>query len=89
MSTHSTSSNHAPWTGMLPVDDTALAVSDTGGTGTPVVYLNGQFATQGYWRRVIAELGTEQWRHITFDERARGRKSQRARGTAGKSSRRR
>ncbi|RAG80928.1 alpha/beta hydrolase [Streptacidiphilus pinicola] len=78
MSTHSTSSTHAAWTGMLPVDDTALAVSDTGGTGTPVVYLNGQFATQGYWRRVIAELGTEQWRHITFDERARGRKSQRS-----------
>jgi pimeloyl-ACP methyl ester carboxylesterase len=37
-----------------------------------VVYLNGQFATQGYWRRVIAELGTG-WRHITYDERARGR----------------
>ncbi|MFD9284735.1 alpha/beta fold hydrolase, partial [Streptomyces mirabilis] len=34
--------------------------------------LNGQFATQGYWRRVIAELGTG-WRHITYDERARGR----------------
>jgi pimeloyl-ACP methyl ester carboxylesterase len=57
---------------MVPVDDTALAVTDTGGPGIPVVYLNGQFATQGYWRRVIAELGT-QWRHITYDERARGR----------------
>ncbi len=63
-----------PWTGMVPVDDTALAVTDTGGTGTPVVYLNGQFATQGYWRRTIAELGP-QWRHITYDERARGRRS--------------
>jgi pimeloyl-ACP methyl ester carboxylesterase len=62
----------ATWTGMLPVDDTALAVSDTGGSGTPVVYLNGQFATQGYWRRVIADLGPS-WRHITYDERARGR----------------
>lgn len=62
------------WTGMVPVDDTALAVTDTGGTGVPVVYLNGQFATQGYWRRVLAELGP-QWRHITYDERARGRKS--------------
>ncbi|GLY76240.1 alpha/beta fold hydrolase [Actinoallomurus iriomotensis] len=60
------------WTGMVPVDDTALAVTDTGGPGIPVVYLNGQFATQGYWRRVIAELGPE-WRHITYDERARGR----------------
>jgi pimeloyl-ACP methyl ester carboxylesterase len=59
---------------MVPVDDTALAVTDTGGTGTPVVYLNGQFATQGYWRRVIAELGPR-WRHITYDERARGRRS--------------
>jgi pimeloyl-ACP methyl ester carboxylesterase len=62
---------------MVPIDDTALAVTDTGGPGIPVVYLNGQFATQGYWRRVIAELGTE-WRHITLDERARGRKSKRS-----------
>ena len=43
---------------MVPVDDTALAVTDTGGPGIPVVYLNGQFATQGYWQRVIADLGT-------------------------------
>ena len=62
----------ATWAGMVAVDDTALAVTDTGGAGTPVVYLNGQFATQGYWRRVIADLGTG-WRHITYDERARGR----------------
>lgn len=61
------------WTGMLAVEDTALAVTDTGGAGIPVVYLNGQFATQGYWRHVIAELGTQDWRHITFDERARGK----------------
>jgi pimeloyl-ACP methyl ester carboxylesterase len=60
------------WTGMVPVDDTALAVTDSGGPGIPVLYLNGQFATQGYWRRVVAELGTG-WRHITYDERARGR----------------
>jgi hypothetical protein len=65
------------WVGMVPVDDTALAVTDRGGSGVPVVYLNGQFATQGYWRRVIAELGPE-WRHITYDERARGRKSGRS-----------
>jgi pimeloyl-ACP methyl ester carboxylesterase len=57
---------------LVPVDDTALAVTDTGGPGVPVVYLNGQFATQSYWRRVIAELGTG-WRHITYDERARGK----------------
>ncbi|MET8149618.1 alpha/beta fold hydrolase [Actinoplanes sp. NPDC049668] len=65
------------WTGMVPVDDSALAVTDTGGAGVPVVYLNGHFATQGYWRRVLAELGTG-WRHITYDERARGRKSLRS-----------
>ncbi len=57
---------------MVPVEDTALAVTDTGGPGIPVVYCNGQFATQGYWRRVIAELGSE-FRHITYDERARGK----------------
>ncbi|MBV1850702.1 alpha/beta fold hydrolase [Catellatospora tritici] len=62
------------WTGMVEIDDTALAVTDPGGDGLPVVYLNGQFATQGYWRRVIAELGPG-WRHITYDERARGRRS--------------
>lgn len=62
---------------MVPVDDTALAVTDSGGSGPCVVYLNGQFATQGYWRRVIAELGPG-WRHITYDERARGRKSGRS-----------
>jgi pimeloyl-ACP methyl ester carboxylesterase len=60
------------WTGMVPVDDTALAVTDTGGGGIPVIYCNGQFATQGYWRRVIADLGAG-FRHITYDERARGK----------------
>jgi pimeloyl-ACP methyl ester carboxylesterase len=74
---NSTPSTASPWTGMVPVDDTALAVTDTGGSGIPVLYLNGQFATQGYWRRVIAELGTG-WRHITYDERGRGRKSKRS-----------
>ncbi|MFD0339643.1 alpha/beta fold hydrolase [Streptomyces sp. NPDC127117] len=74
---NSTSPTDEEWTGMVPVDDTALAVTDTGGPGIPVVYLNGQFATQGYWRRTIAELGGG-WRHITYDERARGRKSKRS-----------
>jgi pimeloyl-ACP methyl ester carboxylesterase len=77
MTKNSTSSTGPVWTGMVPVDDTALAVSDTGGPGIPVVYLNGQFATQGYWRRVVAELGPG-WRHITYDERGRGRKSKRS-----------
>jgi pimeloyl-ACP methyl ester carboxylesterase len=57
---------------MVSVDDTALAVSDTGGAGLPVVYLNGSYADQSHWRRVIAALGGE-YRHITFDERARGK----------------
>lgn len=72
MTTNSTFSTNSKWTGMVAIDDTALAVTDTGGPGTPVVYLNGQFATQGYWRRVIAELGPG-YRHITYDERARGK----------------
>ncbi|MGY2112751.1 alpha/beta fold hydrolase [Nocardia gipuzkoensis] len=72
MTKDNTSSTDSKWTGMVPVDDTALAVTDTGGPGLPVVYLNGQFATQGYWRKVIAELGPG-FRHITYDERARGK----------------
>ncbi|MDF3297221.1 alpha/beta fold hydrolase [Streptomyces tropicalis] len=72
MTKNSTPPATSAWTGRVPVDDTALAVTDTGGPGVPVVYLNGQFATQGYWRRVVAALGPG-WRHITYDERARGR----------------
>ena len=60
------------WSGMVPVDDTALAVTDTGGLGCSVVYLNGAYADQSHWRRVIAELGSD-YRHITYDERARGK----------------
>lgn len=77
MTKDSIPSANSRWTGLVPVDDTALAVTDTGGPGIPVLYLNGQFATQGYWRRVVAELGT-QWRHITYDERARGTRSKRS-----------
>ncbi|MGH3200911.1 MAG: hypothetical protein ACRDOA_09480 [Streptosporangiaceae bacterium] len=40
------------WTGMVPVDDTAPAATDTGGAGRPVLYINGHFASQGHWRRV-------------------------------------
>jgi pimeloyl-ACP methyl ester carboxylesterase len=56
---------------MVPVDDTALSVTDTRGPGRAVVYLNGSFASQRPWRPVIAELGPG-WRHVTYDERARG-----------------
>ncbi|MRH86861.1 alpha/beta fold hydrolase [Nocardia sp. SYP-A9097] len=62
---------------MVEVDDTALAVTDTGGNGTPIVYLNGAYADQKHWRRVISELGPG-YRHITFDERARGKSEQSA-----------
>jgi pimeloyl-ACP methyl ester carboxylesterase len=62
----------SPWTGMVPVDDSALAVSDTNGDGVPVIYLNGHAGVQRQWRRVLAELGTE-WRHITYDMRGRGK----------------
>ena len=56
---------------MVRVDDTALSVTDTRGSGPPVLYLNGSYASQRSWRRVIAELGPG-WRHVTYDERARG-----------------
>jgi hypothetical protein len=46
------------WASKLPVEDTALAVTDTGGPGIPVIYLNGQFTTQCHWKKAIAELGT-------------------------------
>jgi pimeloyl-ACP methyl ester carboxylesterase len=70
--TTSNSTNSA-WSGKLPFEDTALAVTDTGGCGIPVIYLNGQFSTQFHWKKVIAELGKTEWRHITYDERARGK----------------
>ena len=60
------------WRGMIPVEDTALAVTDLGGPGIPVVYLNGSYADQSHWRKVVGDLGPD-WRHILYDERARGR----------------
>lgn len=64
--------DQSTWTGMVPFEDTALAVTDHRGPGPAVVYLNGGFGSQGHWKPVISELGPE-WRHITYDERARGR----------------
>ncbi|MFD6398872.1 alpha/beta fold hydrolase [Nocardia sp. NPDC060249] len=72
MRTTSVASTDSTWTGMVTVDDTSLAVTDTGGSGIPVLYVNGHVATQKYWRHVITELGP-QWRHITYDMRARGK----------------
>ncbi|WNG86613.1 alpha/beta fold hydrolase [Mycobacterium sp. ITM-2016-00317] len=56
---------------MVPFDDTALSVTDTRSAGVAVLYLNGSYASQRSWFRVIAELGPG-WRHVTYDERARG-----------------
>ncbi|KAB8194296.1 alpha/beta fold hydrolase [Nonomuraea phyllanthi] len=67
-----THSHASSWSGMVAVDDTALAVTDTRGPGQALVYLNGSYASQRSWRRVIAELGPR-WRHLTYDERARGK----------------
>lgn len=61
----------------VPVDDAILAVTDTGGSGIPVLYLNGHMASQWHWKRVIAELGPG-WRHITYDMRGRGRSTRSA-----------
>ncbi|MFJ9367286.1 alpha/beta fold hydrolase [Nocardia sp. NPDC101769] len=69
---NNTASANSTWTGMVAVEDTALAVTDTGGNGVPVVYLNGSYASQKHWKKVIADLGPG-FRHITFDERARGK----------------
>lgn len=58
------------WTGMVPVDDAALAVTDTvtdtGGAGVPVLCLNSQFATRACWRHMIAELRLR-WRRTTHE----------------------
>lgn len=67
-----TEPKNQPWTGFVAIDDTRLAVTDTGGIGPVVVYLNGAYSSQPAWQRVIDELGPE-WRHITYDERARGK----------------
>lgn len=76
MTTSSPTPMNAPtWTGRVPVDDTTLAVTDTGGPGIPVVYLNGAYASQRHWKRVVADLGSG-YRHISFDERGRGRSGQ-------------
>ncbi|MGG8409409.1 alpha/beta fold hydrolase, partial [Streptomyces sp. 12297] len=67
-----TTSTVPPKTGMLPVDDTQLFLTDTRGPGRPVVYLNGCYGDRRPWLPVISELDSG-WRHITYDERARGR----------------
>jgi len=65
------------WTGMVSVDDTALAMTDTGGTGIPVVYLNGSYADQSHWRKVIADLGPAGGTSHTTSAPAANRRSRR------------
>ncbi|BAW10421.1 alpha/beta fold hydrolase [Nocardia seriolae] len=72
MTTTAIHTDTTTWTGLVQVEDTALAVTDTGGNGPAVIYLNGSYATQSNWKKVIADLGPG-YRHITFDERARGK----------------
>lgn len=62
---------------MIKVEDTALSVADSGGSGRPVVYLNGAYANWKHFKPVIAALGND-FRHITFDARARGKSKQSA-----------
>jgi pimeloyl-ACP methyl ester carboxylesterase len=63
---------NAKWSGFISVEDTKLFVTDTGGSGQTIIYLNGSYANQGHWRGVIKELGAD-YRHVLFDERARGK----------------
>lgn len=77
MTISSFSSTHSAWTGTITVEDTELAVTDAGGSGPAVIYLNGAYANQKPWKPVIAELG-EGFRHITYDMRARGKSEQSA-----------
>lgn len=60
------------WSGFLPVDDTELYITDTGGSGQSIIYLNGSYANHGHWKSVVKELGLN-YRHILYDERARGK----------------
>jgi pimeloyl-ACP methyl ester carboxylesterase len=64
--------NTTRWSGLIPVDDTKLFITDTGGDGPTIIYLNGSYANQGHWKGVVKELGLN-YRHILYDERARGK----------------
>ncbi|WP_433256732.1 alpha/beta fold hydrolase [Streptosporangium sp. CA-135522] len=52
--------------------DTRLHGTDTPGPTPALLFLNGAFATQRHWKRVIQRLGG-MYRTITFDARARGK----------------
>lgn len=56
----------------VPVADTVLDCNDSGGSGYPVIFLNGAFGSQRDWDKVLKKLGHD-YRTITYDERARGK----------------
>lgn len=56
----------------VPIADTVLDCNDAGGSGYPVVFLNGAFNDQRGWKKVLNRLSSD-FRSITYDERARGR----------------
>ncbi|MFC4113057.1 alpha/beta fold hydrolase [Nonomuraea zeae] len=56
----------------VPAGDTRLHGTDTPGATPAVVFLNGGFATQKHWKRVLQRLGGKH-RTVTFDARARGK----------------
>lgn len=60
------------WSGLISIEDTHLFVTDTGGYGQTIIYLNGSYANQGHWNKVVKELGSN-YRHVLYDERARGK----------------
>jgi pimeloyl-ACP methyl ester carboxylesterase len=67
-----TNNQNLKWSGLIPIEDTKLYVTDTGGSGQTIIYLNGSYANQGHWKGLVNELGSD-YRHILFDERARGK----------------
>lgn len=66
---------HTPWAGQVKVTDATLRVRDSGGPGPSVLYLNGCYADQNSWHRVLSELRGHDLRHIRFDARGRGASS--------------
>jgi pimeloyl-ACP methyl ester carboxylesterase len=56
----------------VPVADTVLDCNDSGGSGQPIIFLNGAFGSQRDWKKVLNKLDSD-YRAITYDERARGK----------------
>ncbi len=59
------------------VADTILDCNDSGGSGQPVIFLNGAFGSQHDWKKIRSGLSAD-YRIITFDERARGKSAKSA-----------